>query len=165
MKAVFLTIALLATVAKSAQSNQNVYPPLTRETLNGVWEGLIGAHVFLFHISIAPRDSDSYFSEFNLDAKGGNIFRMDSCSVTDGRVRLHFTAVDPLLEKSGVWFEGKGVGDSREGWLDVRWGTDIDEHSSGPPNLRLEKGTWVRRLGEASVRAAKDIKKLRDGKK
>jgi len=139
MKAVFLTIALLATAVDSAQSNQNVHPPLTRETLNGVWEGIIGTHQFLFHISITPRDSDSYLSEFSPDAMGGDIFRMDSCTISDGMIRLHFSAVDPLLEKSAVWFEGNGVGDSREGWLDVRRGTEIGEHSLGPPTLRLER--------------------------
>ena len=166
MKRVFLTVGLLAALAGSARPSQDVYPPLSRETLNGVWEGIfgIGTHPTLFHITIAPQDSDSYLSEFDPDSMKGGVFRMDGCSVTEGRVRLHFSAVWPVADGRGWWFEGEGVGDSRRAWIDARFGTDLDKRSSGPPTFRLEKGTWVRRLGEASLRAAEDIKRLRDGK-
>jgi hypothetical protein len=61
MSRVVLTIAVLVASAEGLRPNQEVYPPLTRETLVGTWEGLIGieSHPVVFHVVIAPRDSDS----------------------------------------------------------------------------------------------------------
>ncbi len=166
MSRTILTIAMLISVTTSIHPSQNVYPPLTRETLNGVWEAVfgIGTHPTIFHIVIAPDDSDSYLSEFDPDSMLGGVFRMDSCTVTEGKVKLHFRSIRPD-DGRGWWFEGEGFGDSSRAWINTHFGTDLDKPRSGPPAFSLEKGTWVRRLGEASVRAAEDIAKLRDAKK
>jgi hypothetical protein len=166
MRRAILIIAILLASMIDARPSQDVYPPLTRETLNGVWEGVfgLGTHPAIFHIIIAPEDSNSYLSEFYPDSMQGSVFRMDTCTVTDGKVKLHFRSVRPA-DGRGWWFEGEGLGDSSRAWMDVHFGTDSDKPRSGPAAFRLEKGTWVRRLGEASIRAAEDIAKHRDEKK
>ncbi len=92
MSRAILTIAMLISVTTSIHPSQNVYPPLSRETLNGVWEGVfgIGTHPTIFHVVITPDDSDSYLSEFDPDSMLGGVFRMDSCTVTEGKLKLHF---------------------------------------------------------------------------
>ena len=162
-----LTIAILMAAASNARPSQTTYPPLTRESLNGVWEGVfgIGAHPTIFHVVITPEAKDSYLSEFDPDSMKGGLFRMDSCTVTDGKVMLHFRSVWPVADGRGWWFEGEGFGDSRRAWINAHFGTDLDKPRPGPATFYLEKGTWIRSLGEASVRAAEDIAKFRDGKK
>jgi hypothetical protein len=65
MARVILAIAMLISCWSMARANQKEYSPLTRETLVGTWQGLIGigSHPVIFHIVIATRDSDSYLSE------------------------------------------------------------------------------------------------------
>jgi hypothetical protein len=163
MARAILTIAVLLAAAGNLRPNQAVYPRINRETLNGVWEGVagIGSHPVIFHIVIAPQESDSYLSEFYPDSMRASIVRLDACTIADGKVKLHFRSVRPVNGR-GWWFEGEGLGDASEAWLDVHFGTDLDKSRSGPPTLRLEKGTWVRRLGEASIKAAEDIAKYRE---
>jgi hypothetical protein len=166
MRRTTLIIAILIAATSTTRPSQDVYPRLTRETLIGAWEGVfgIGAHPMIFHIAVAPEDKDSYLSEFAPDSMRGGIFHMDSCTVIAGKVRLHFRSVLPGSD-AGWWFEGEGFGDSRRAWINAHFGTDLDKPRSGPPTFYLEKGTWIRSLGEASVRAAEDITKFRDGKK
>ena len=65
MSRVILVIALFAIAITETPANVDVYPPLTRETLIGTWEGVIGigAVPVVFHISITPRNDDSYLEE------------------------------------------------------------------------------------------------------
>src|ERR1051325_9421474 len=123
MPRVILTIALLLAAAIHSRPSQGTYPRLNRETLNGIWEGVggIGTHPFIFHIVIAPEDAGSYLSEFYPDSMQGSIFRMDSCTVTDGKVKLHFRSVRPP-DGRGWWFQGEGFGDSNQAWLDMDFG-------------------------------------------
>ena len=166
MSRAIVTIAMLLTAAGTMRSSQDVYPPLTREILVGTWEGVIGigTHPVIFHIVIAPKDGDSYLSEIYPDSMQGTVYRMDSCTVTDGKVKLHFRSIRPG-DDAGWWFDGEGFGDGNRAWIWAHVGTDLDKPRSGPRSFYLEKGTWVRRLGEASMRAAEKITEVRDGRK
>src|SRR5205814_2656926 len=84
--------AILISLAENSSPNQDVYPPLTRETLVGTWEGVvgIGSHPVVFHIVIAAQGSDSYLSEIYPDSMQGRLFRLASCTITDGKVDLDF---------------------------------------------------------------------------
>jgi hypothetical protein len=156
MSRVILILAVLVGSAGSLTPNQEIYPPLTRETLVGTWEGLIGigTHPVVFHVVIAPRDRDSYLSEIYPDSMKGRLFRLESCTVADGKVTLHFTQSDGY----DWWIEGEGYGDRNFAWINGRIGLP-NKPDAGAPSFYLGKGTWVRELGEAAVRAAEKIPK------
>jgi hypothetical protein len=92
----------------------------------------------------------------------GRLFRMDSCAITAGKVKLHFRSIEPG-DSAGYWIEGEGFGEANVGFIHGRVGTDLDPRTGGG-NLYLEKGTWIRSIGEASIRAAEKITNIRDGK-
>ena len=111
-RALLITVMLIG-AAGIATSSQTVYPKLTRETLVGTWEAIcgIGASPFVFHIVFAPSDSDSYLSEIYLESMKGRLFRMESCTVADGNVTLHFRSNDGF----SYWIAGDGYGDAKLG--------------------------------------------------
>ena len=166
MPRALLIIAALLSVATTAHPTVDICTPLTRETFNGPWEGLLfmGTHVTLFHLAIAADDHDSYLSEMDPDSLKGTVFRMDACTISEGKVKLHFTSLWPVADGRGWWFEGEGCSGAR-GVIWANFGTDLTERQSRPPTFFLSKGTWVHRLGDASTRAAEDISKVRSRKK
>jgi hypothetical protein len=163
MRRVILITAMLISAAGIARSTQTVYPSLTRQTLVGTWEAIcgIGASPFVLHIVIGPSDSGSYLSEIYVDSMKGRLFRMEFCTVTDGKVTLRFRSKDGF----SYWIEGDGYGDVEHAFIHARLGTESQPPGAGPSNLYIEKGAWIRRLGEASMRAAENINNVRDGKK
>ena len=137
-----LTIAILMAAASNARPSQTTYPPLTRESLNGVWEGVfgIGAHPTIFHVVITPEAKDSYLSEFDPDSMKGGLFRMDSCTVTDGKVMLHFRSVWPVADGRGWWFEGEGCGNSRRAWQQRTLRDRFGQATAGAGDFLLGEG-------------------------
>jgi|SRR6266536_1049012 len=165
MQRAVLIIAMLVLTGSAARSSVDVYPPLNRETLVGAWEALFGIETIpvVFHIVIAPSDSDSYLSEIYPESMKGRLFRMDSCTITEAKVKLHFRSIEPN-DSSAYWIEGEAYGDEKHAWIRGTFGTQSNAPGSGPA-FYAERRTWVRDLGEASVRAAEKIKKIRDAKK
>src|SRR5947207_7903255 len=94
-----LMLGVLAVTASPVSSTVDEYPPpLTRETLVGTWEGVVGlglhgSHPIIFHILIAPRNEDSYMAEIYPEHLGGRIYRLQTCTVTDAKVYLRFQAL------------------------------------------------------------------------
>jgi hypothetical protein len=145
--------AILIGLGGASRASQDVYPPLTRETLIGTWQGVvgIGAHPVVLHVVIAARDTDSYLSEIYPDSMKGSLFRLVSCTITDGKVDLDFRP--PGSCENCVWrIQGEGFGDKRHAWINSRIGY-------------FERSTWVRELGEAAAKAAEKIPKSGDGHK
>jgi hypothetical protein len=162
MLRIILIVAVLLASAGSSRSTQNVYPPLTRETLVGTWEGLIGirTHPVVFHVVIAPRNTDSYLSDIYPDSMKGRLFRLESCTVMNGKVTLQFRSTQPG-DSAEWWIEGDGFGDRSFACINGRINTG--KPGPGPPNFYLERSTWVRDLGQAAIHAAEKIKKRRAG--
>lgn len=161
-----MIIAILVLIGGTARSTQDVYPPLTRETLVGTWETVFGIGTIntVFHFVFAPTDSDSYLSEIYPTYMTGRLFRMDCCTVVEGKIKLHFRSIEPN-DSSGWWFDGEGYGDKDEAWIKGTFGTDATPDGESAPILYMEKGTWVRRLGEASTRAEEKIRNMQNQKK
>jgi hypothetical protein len=151
-----MMLAVLGLTGRNAFPNQQEYPPLTRETLVGTWEGLagIGTHPIVFHLVIAPLGRESYLSEIYPDTMKGRLFRLQSCTVADGKVSLHFVESGDY----GYWIEGEGYGDKNFAWIKGRLGLP-SKPEAGPPYFYLEKSDWVRDVGKAAVRAAEKIPK------
>jgi hypothetical protein len=153
MSRVALNTAFLIGLAVTATPTQNVYPPLTRETLVGTWEGIfgIGTHPVVLHFVIAPRDSDSYLSEIYPDSMKGRLFRLTSCTVAEGKVDLDFR---PSGSAEGApWrIQGKGFGDEQHAWINSQIGY-------------FERSAWVRQLGEAASRAAEQTPRSGESQK
>ena len=166
MTRVRLFAVLLVMVGPAAPASQDVYPPLTRETLVGTWEGVIGlglhgSHPIVFHILIAPRNEDSYLAEIYPEHLGGFVFRLQTCTVTEGKVYLRFQESPGGIGRE--WsIEGDGYGDAKTAWIDARVGLNTTA-SSGP--FYFAKGTWVRNFGEASRRGEEKIAEAKAAKK
>jgi hypothetical protein len=156
MLRVTLIISLLIGFAETSRPTQNAYPPITRETLVGTWQGLagIGTHPVVLNLVIAALDKDSYLSEIYPDSMKGRLFRLQSCTVEGGKVSLHFVESGGY----GYWIEGEGYGDKDLAWINGRIGLP-DKPEAGPPYFYLEKSNWVRDVGIAAVRAAEKIPK------
>ncbi len=166
MRRAILIAAVLVGAISVTRANQTIYPALTRKTMVGVWEALpvVGYKPFVVHIVISPDDHDSYLSEMYPHTMTGRVFRMDSCTFDgEGKVKLHFRSLEPG-DDSGIWIEGEGFGDEQDASILGKWGTDLNSLGQGPP-IFLEKGTWIRGVGEASARAAEKLKTIRDGEK
>jgi hypothetical protein len=162
MRRAFCILLLLVFAASGTRSCVNVYPPLTRETLVGTWEAVHGISTILtvFHFSFGPEGRDSYLSEIYPEYMSGRLFRMDECTVkADGKISFHFRSDDG----SGWWFDGEGYGDEKTAWIKGTFGTDATRRDSGPM-LYMQKGLWVRSIGEASKRAEEKIKEIRGNK-
>ena len=160
MKHVAVIAAALIATAGTGRSGQDVYPPLTRERLVGVWEGLFNLDTTytVFHIAIAADNSDSYLVEITAGYSGGGVFRLEECSIAEGKVKLRFRSRDG----GEWWFEGEGGGDHDEGFIRANFSTHARLLRSGPPySLNLKNGKWVRTIGEASMRAAEILAEAR----
>ena len=166
MRRTLLIIAMLVLIGGPARSTQNVYPPLTRETLVGTWETMFGIGTIntVFHFVIAPDDRDSYLSEIYPKYMTGRLFRLERCTVLEGKIKLSFRCIEPN-DNSEWWFEGEGYGDEKEAWIKGTFGTAANPRGESAPNLYMEKGTWVRRFGEASTLAEKKIRDMQNQKK
>ena len=158
MSRVILVIGLFALAITEAPANVDVYPPLTRETLVGIWEGVfgIGQVPVVFHVLIAPRNEDSYLAEIYPEHLNGRVYRLQTCTITGAKVYLRFVAL-PGGDGSEWWIEGEGYGDAKRAWIKGRIGTGFNARESGSENFYFAKGTWVRNFGEASRRGEEKI--------
>ena len=165
MPRALLIIGLLAITVTPVHSNVDVYPPLTRQTLVGTWEGVagIGTIPVVFHIRIAPQNEHSYLAEIYPEHLNARVYRLHTCTIKDAKVYLRF------LEVSGSgsewWIEGEGYGDAKTAWINGRIGTGYNARESGPPFFYLAKGTWVRSFGDASRRGEEKIAEAHAAKK
>jgi hypothetical protein len=170
MARALLMLGMLAVTVSPVSSTVDDYPPrLTRETLVGTWEGVVGlglhgSHPIVFHIQIAPRNEDSYMAEIYPEHLGGFVFRLQVCTVTDGKVYLRFQELPGGIGREW-WIEGEGYGDAKTAWLEANVGTGLNARGSGGAPFYFAKGTWVRNFGEASRRGEEKIAEAKAAKK
>ena len=167
MARLFLILCMLAVTASPVCSTVDEYPPrLTRETLVGTWEGVVGLGLHgslpaVFHIRIAPRNEDSYMAEISPKYLSGFVFRLQTCTITDGKVSLHFHELPGGIGREW-WIEGEGYGDAKTAWIEARVG--LNARASGGA-FYFAKGPWVRNFGEASRRGEEKIAEAQASKK
>ena len=161
-------IALIAAVllagASTGSSSVDVYPPLTREILVGVWEGvfIMDTTSTVLHIDIAAEDKDSYLVEITAGHGVGGLFRLASCTLAEGKLRLEFRAADGRE----WWIYGEGYGTRVDGIIRANFGTGFNAKRAAPPySLTFGRGTWTRAIAEASIHAAEAVTRARSERK
>jgi hypothetical protein len=160
MKRATVIAAILLTIAQTSTSTVDMYPPLTRETLVGVWEGLfiMDTTSTVLHIDIAPNDKDSYLVEITAEHPPGGLFRLQSCTLDQGKLRLDFRAPDGRE----WWIYGEGWGTREAGFIRANFGTGFNAKRTDPPySLCFGRGAWTRAIAEASIRAGEAVTRAR----
>jgi hypothetical protein len=159
-----LFAAVLLAGASTGSSTVDVYPPLTRQTLVGVWEGVFIADTTstILHIDIAAADKDSYLVEITAGHGIGGLFRLTSCTLHEGKLRLEFRAEDGRE----WWVYGEGYGTLKNGIIRANFGTGFSAKRTEPPySLCFGRGAWTRAIADASIRAAEAVTDARSERK
>jgi hypothetical protein len=138
-----------------ASASEESPPAVTNDSLNGIWEGLVGDWI-LYRMDIRPR-GDSYLVEhFAQDME--TLYRLVHREVRGGSVLLRFRKVSGGLPftPTEVTLRGHGyAGYQGQGELKTTLVQTAGEKGSFP--LRLQKGSRVRILARASKQAEKLI--------
>jgi hypothetical protein len=116
----------------------------------------------VLHIDISADDKDSYLVEVTAGHGPGGLFRLASCTVDGGKLRLEFR------EAGGRewWIYGEGSGTREKGFIQANVGTGFNAKRDAPPySLYFERGAWTRAIAEASIRAAEAVTHARSEKK
>ncbi len=82
-------LCLLACLTLPSHATQTVYPPLTKETLVGVWEAIFPNRDHLLHMEIRP-NGDSYLLWVTVGGSGCSCWRLVASDVRNGVVKLRF---------------------------------------------------------------------------
>lgn len=150
-----IAILIVALVAPLANANEDAPPPITNDSLNGVWEGIVGDWI-LYRMDIRQH-GDSYLVENFAPQKGfQTLYRLVQRDVRGGHVVLRFRKVTgsafPVTEVtlSGVGFAYDGAGELKTTLIQ-------SVGSKGSYPLRLLKGTRTRILAQMSKQAEKLI--------
>lgn len=136
-------------------ADQEISPPVNKETIVGTWEALFEAPPSppgLLRMEIRA-DGDSYVAQVVAGMRDVAVYRLvasDSKITERGEVEFHFQQVS---EGSGIghfWIRGAGSATPRQG---------IIEGKLGDVALCFLKGSWTRELALASERAEADLGK------
>ena len=140
-------------------ANEEVYPPLTTETLIGAWEALPYQNPpTLWHMEI-NRTGASYLVQITVGTPC-IVRRLISSEVRDGYTRLHFDKAEskdfPGVSFSDIWINGSGTGVANAGTLE--WTGGYNPPQPSKPAIVFIKGNWTRDVARASEIAEKAIK-------
>jgi hypothetical protein len=146
MRALLVSVLLAAT---SAFATQVVDPPINNETIIGVWEALWCENPATLWRMEINKTGKSYLAQITVGA--ACIVRpLVSSEIADGKVKLHFAAVQGTGNLHGVdfadiWIIGSGEGTATRGGIDAG-------------NWHFVKGSWTRDVAQASKTAEESIK-------
>ena len=167
------TTALFVACAFSfASASSEGPPPITRETLIGVWEAAPSWAQRVYRLEI--RKSGGSYLAFTFGSEK-LVYRLKSSSARDGRLRLHFqcltdrrrnnwkSRVPAGRELNELWISGKGVADERwgtfEGTLRMK-DSRYDEHFTSF-SVSFTKPPWTRDLAPLSRESEKLIREVK----
>jgi hypothetical protein len=166
MKCTIATRALLVLVlsALHTPADEGPAPPITRETLIGVWEAAPSWAQCVYRLDIAPH-TDSYlaFTHYGETL----VYRVTSKSVRHGRVVLHFRSVrerrrgcnDLVITGSGRAYSDSGTFEGTLCMYDALYAGAPPEMSS--VSLSFTKPPWTRELTHWSQKSEESIKEVR----
>ncbi len=147
------------------------YSPLSDQTILGTWEGLLCSPVcspgappvpLIFYHMELNKNGVSFLSETTVHSDMSPLVRrLLSSEIKDGKIKLHFGSSTSKQLRNvtfpEIWITGNGTGNEEIGAIIGRV-TD-DPSKKGEDNIRFDKGTWTRAIGEASKKAEEEIKK------
>ena len=150
-----IAILIAVVLAPFANANEDAPPPVTNDSLNGVWEGIVGDWI-LYRMDIRPR-GDSYLVENFSPQKGfQTLYRLVQRDVRSGHLRLRFRKVTGAASMANeVTLRGDGYAYDGRGELRTKLVQTAGEKGSYP--LRLSKGTRTRILAQMSKQAERLI--------
>ena len=168
-RSVFAVVALLTIL--SAPASQVVFPPLTKETIVGTWEALVGdkgpLHIMLLaHIEISA-DGPSYFAYQILGKPSDaiNLLPMISCDITDQQITLRFRGEEPGGGSAEWFFVGSGTGIVEDGEMSGYLDMGAPPAATDKKNAYFLKSSWTRGIANASQKAEEAITKARENGK
>lgn len=159
--AIVLAVFVLVQVAHATKDR---HPPITNETLVGVWEAISERDIRVFRMEI-NKEGDS-FLVFALPRGRTVVYKLSKREVKDGEVLLEFTAIKK--SSNVILIKGKGVaghdGLRDEGVIDAELIMNPDQE---PPNvwkLRFIKAPHIDLLYELAVSARKAVERAKEAK-
>ncbi len=156
----FTFSALLSVPA--VRGSAPVLPPIDRDTIVGVWEGLLVEFpAVLEHIEI-NKTGDSYAAQIVVPSGVCGILRLVSSEITDAGIKLHFHNIseEGMMD---LYLQGTGEATLEFGVMDASLSSD-GFHPPGKDKVRLVKGAWARQLADTSKRAEECIHKQQSRK-
>jgi len=150
-----IAILIVAFFAAFASANEDAPPPVTNDSLNGVWEGVVGDWI-LYRMDIR-RHGDSYLVENFSPHKGAQaLYVLVQREVHAGHVVLRFRKLSGgSLMATEITLRGDGFAYDGAGELKTTATQTVGEKGSYP--LRLLKGTRTRILANMSKQAERLI--------
>jgi hypothetical protein len=170
MKLAFISATSLLLIV-SVSANEVGPPPITAETLIGVWEAAPVLHGLVYRLEI-NKTGPSYlalvYGSENL------VYRLTSSKVRDGRVNLHFQCLSDRRqgrefrvhggpEMNELWISGKGDASEKggifEGTLRMKDSVYDDDFTTSP--ITFAKPPWTRDLTTQSKKSEALIKAVK----
>jgi hypothetical protein len=144
-----ILIALL--LAPVASANEDAPPPVTNDSLNGVWEGVVGD--WGVHRMDVRARGNSYLAEVSSPQKDFQVlYQLVQRDVRSGHVVLRFRKVAGAdWRPAEIMVKGEGYAFGDEGELQTT--LTYMKGEKGSYKLRLEKGTRTRILAKMSKQA------------
>jgi hypothetical protein len=146
-----LFAALLPIIATASED----LPGVSRETLNGIWEGVVGDWS-LYRMDIRP-SGNSYLAQ--TDTKDFVIlYRLSAMRVSSGHVFLRFERpTKSTIYPSVITLEGRGAANPYTGFGDLRLTLHQLTGDKFSYPLHLTKGTHTRDLADLSRQAERAV--------
>jgi hypothetical protein len=153
-------LLLLICFGNPVIGNEPGLPSLTRQTLAGAWEGLVGEW-WVYPLE-ATASGEAYLAEVGAKDKAMQaVYRCDQLNVGSGRVTMRFRKVKGESWRTEVLvLRGKGFGDAEQGRLQAHL-AELDRrgHVSGRVELTFMKpANRLRSLATFSKEAEKLIR-------
>lgn len=160
-----IRIALAVLVlAQAVHATKNRHPPVTNETLNGVWEAISERDVRVFRMDI-NKEGDS-FLVFALPRGRTVVYKLEKREVKDGEIFLEFRGVKK--SSNVIHVKGKGVagndGLRDEGAIDADLIMSPDQKPLNVWELRFIKAPYIEQIHNLATSAEKAVEEVKGTK-
>jgi hypothetical protein len=146
MKTLLVSLIITTTALGSVVGD---YPPITRETLVGVWERLQGDNPSTLWRMEINKTGESYLAQITIGMPCV-VRHLTFSEIKQGKIRLHFEAL-PGDHSPDVWITGYGEATEGRGVIDWQSETGLGY---------FLKGSWTRDVADASRKAEESIRTI-----
>jgi hypothetical protein len=157
-------LLLLISFGNTVIGTEPGLPSLTRQTIAGAWEALVGEwSVFRLEVST---NGESFLAEVSSTDKGmQTIYRAETFSVDSGHLNMRLSRLtkDSARPKVVV-LRGKGFGDNELGRLDLQF-TYLDRNGNASGKLKVTFLKPANRFNALAIFSKEAEKLIRESKK